>query len=59
MSFASFKHDFFTKTGKTCGEIREYIRNRVKVTLNTKNNVPFKELREKIFGDIYCYFSIQ
>lgn len=53
MSFASFKHDFFTKTGKTCGEIREYIRNRVKVTLNTKNNVPFKELREKIFGDIY------
>ena len=48
MTFASFKFDFFSKFGDTCGEIRAFIRGRVKVTLNTKNNVPFRDLKDKI-----------
>lgn len=52
MSFASFKYDFFQKLGRTCAEIRPYIRSRVKVTLNTKNNIPLKELRSKVYEDI-------
>ena len=52
MTFASFKFDFFSKFGDTCSEIRAFIRGRVKVTLNTKNNVPFRDLKDKMYGDI-------
>lgn len=51
-SFASFKYDFFSKLGNTCSEIRPFIRSRVKVTVITKNNVPFKELKNKVYEDL-------
>lgn len=51
-TFASFKHDFFDKLGNTCSEIRPFIKSRVKVTITTKNNISFNELRSKVYEDL-------
>lgn len=52
MSFASFKHDFFSNYNSVCPNLKPYIRSRIQVKLNTNNGLTFQEMRNKLYEDI-------